>query len=142
MIYTSMGMKSSDAGWSGQARSALQTRLGIDAAVFVVDDPDHPGQLASCAAATLSRRLPSPANPSGLVGYVQWVGTVPEQRRRGYSRSALTALIGWLRDADSAVVELHATPEGLRLYQELGFAPARNPCLRRTVSWTDVATGC
>lgn len=117
--------------WEHEAERSFVERLGHDLAVFVVDHPDEPGRLVASAAGTISRRLPSPFNPNGLAGYVQWVCTDPEHRRQGHGRAVMTALLDWFTTEQVRAVELHATPAGLCLYRSLGFGDSGPRALRR-----------
>src|SRR5580765_1763236 len=89
--------------------------------------------------ATVSTRLPTPANPTGAYGYVQWVATDDAFRGRGYARAVMTEMLKWF-DARGGEVALHATTMGEPLYRSLGFWEGNGaPPLRRR-SW-DPAPG-
>jgi GNAT superfamily N-acetyltransferase len=130
LMYESIGIDASGTQWRQVAAEHMAERLGLDAAVFVVDDPSHPGHLVATGAGTIARRLPNPGNPGARIGYVQWVSTDPSWRRRGFARQIMLALLDWFRDNEVPVVELHAAPLGEPLYQELGFQEGRSPGLR------------
>ena len=70
-------------------------------------------------------------NLTGRSGYVQWVATEPELRRRGAGRAVMRALLAWYGAAGVTVVELHATSDGEPLYRSLGFDDDGPPALRR-----------
>ena len=109
-------------GWTAEAEAHLARRLDQDVVVFVVDDPDAPGHLVSCGAGTVWTRLPNawyPADPRA--GYVQWMSTEPEFRRRGLNRLVLRALLDWFDAEGIQLVELHASPMGAPLYRSEGF---------------------
>ena len=130
LMYEAMGLDATGTAWRRAAVTAMASRLGEDAVVFVADDPGTPGRLAATGAGVIATRLPSPANPAATVGYIQWVSTDPRWRRRGLARLITSTLIEWFRDRDVRAIELHATPEGAGLYRSLGFAPGANPGLR------------
>lgn len=130
VMFTSMGIATDDH-WREAAAEAFAARLADDVVGFVVDQPDAPGHLVSGGMGVLHRRLPSPTNPTGLVGYVQWVATDPRWRGRGYARAVLTEVLAWFDTRDVFKAELHATPAGEPLYRSLGFAVGDNPGLRR-----------
>ena len=117
--------------WQAAGMAAVRGRLGADLGVFVVDHAAEPGRLVASAAATVNRRLPTPFNGTGLVGYVQWVATDDEERGKGYGRAVMEALLDWLEERGCASIELHATADGEPLYRSLGFHEASNPALRR-----------
>lgn len=104
--------------------------LGDDVAAFVVDHPDEPGRLVASCAGTIVQRLPSPKNPSGLAGYVQWVATDPEFRRQGLSTAVMSQLLDWYRERGVSRVELHATSAGAGIYSSLGFVVGDYPGMR------------
>ncbi|TDC37144.1 GNAT family N-acetyltransferase [Micromonospora sp. KC213] len=119
--------------WQESARQVLRDRLdgpGATMAVFVVDAPDRPDNLAACASGTIDLRLGSPGHPTGQTGYVFNVVTEPGYRRRGYSRACLTALLDWYREHGVGRVDLRASAEGEPLYRSLGFADVSGPTLR------------
>ena len=122
LMYQAMGLDA--------AAAALPRRLGADAVVFVADVPGSAGRLAATGAGTIATRLPGPANRGATVGYIQWVSTDPQWRRRGLARLITAALLGWFREREVRAVELHATPEAAALYRSLGFGPGANPGLR------------
>lgn len=119
--------------WQQDAIAALRKLLPEqdgEMAAFVVDTPDQPGMLASCAIGVIDTRLPGPHNPSGEVGYVMSVATDPGYRRRGYSRACMRALLGWFSAQRITRVMLNASTEGEPLYTELGFAFSGDPQMR------------
>ena len=118
--------------WRDPARATLLARLGSDRptlAGFVVDRPDGAG-LAACALGSIEARLGNPWNADGLVGYVFNVATDPDQRRRGYSRACVTALLDWFAGRGIRTVDLRASPDGEPLYRSLGFQPTADPAMR------------
>jgi GNAT superfamily N-acetyltransferase len=96
---------------------------------FVTDAPDEPGVLAACSVGVIQRRLPGPANPSGLSAYILSVATDPRFRRQGHARAVVNATLDWLRARGIARVDLHASDEGEMLYRELGFHEPRGLAL-------------
>ncbi|HEV2344891.1 MAG TPA: GNAT family N-acetyltransferase [Actinocrinis sp.] len=96
---------------------------------FVTDAPDEPGVLAAGSVGVIQRRLPGPANPSGLTGYILSVATDPRFRRRGHARAVVVATLDWLRACGVPRVDLHASDEGEALYRELGFHEPRGLAL-------------
>jgi GNAT superfamily N-acetyltransferase len=117
--------------WREPARQVLLRRLAEPRptmVAFVVDRPG--GGLASCAVGTIEERLGSPDDRTGRCGYVFSVATDPDQRRRGHSRSCLTALIDWFRSEDVRRVDLRASSEGEPLYRSLGFVRTVDPAMR------------
>ena len=130
LMYASMGHDVSDPQWIEAARAAFDERLHDDLAVFVVDHPDRAG-LAASGAGTIAARLPAPNNIGGRVGYIQWIATDVDARRRGYARAVMRALLDWYGADDVPVIELHATAQAEPLYRELGFAGPGPVAMRR-----------
>ncbi|MFG2193761.1 GNAT family N-acetyltransferase [Streptomyces sp. NPDC048639] len=127
-----------DAPWRRASEEWFAVRLGAprDAAAFVVDDPEL-GVVCS-AVGICDSHAPGPANPSGRHGHVFNISTDPRCRRLGYARACLEALLSWCRDeAGAGVVDLHATPEGLRLYRSLGFVTPPYDALQLRLSSQD-----
>jgi len=110
--------------WQATAEAVLRERVGRDGGglpAFVVDDPDRPGRLASCAVGTLERRLPAPGHPDGLFGFVFNICTDPGSRSRGYARACTEALLAWFDEHRVTRIDLHASAGGEALYRSLGF---------------------
>jgi GNAT superfamily N-acetyltransferase len=133
LMYETMGAAGADRSWEDHALDQLRRRLGRDAAVYVVDNPDDPGRLAASMAGTINHRLPGPLNPTGLVGYAQWACTDPRYRRRGFARLVMVALLDWFEAHGVRVVELHSTPFAEDLYRSLGFSNQGPRAFRRRV---------
>ncbi|WP_430780097.1 GNAT family N-acetyltransferase [Actinoplanes sp. G11-F43] len=121
--------------WREPAGRSLARRLSTaepdhaDLAAFVAERPDGSG-LASCAVGVIEERLGNPHNADGRVGYIFNVCTEPDMRRRGYSRSCMTALLQWFRDRDVRAADLRASPHGEPLYTSLGFVRTSDPTMR------------
>lgn len=132
VLFESMGLPTAwDEHWRAEGERHVRERLGKDLAVFVVDDPSRPERLAASAAGTIAQRLPTPANATGLAGYVQWVCTDAQFRGRGFARAVMQGLLGWYDERGVGTVELHATPMAESLYLALGFDASGAGALRR-----------
>jgi GNAT superfamily N-acetyltransferase len=131
IMYAAMGQNPDDPEWRQAAQTMLRERLRRDMVAFVIEDPDRAGHIVASGAGTIAVRLPAPANHSGRVGYVQWIATEPEFRRRGYAKAITEALVTWFDRAGVKDVELHATADAEPLYRNLGFAEGPNAALRR-----------
>src|SRR4051794_32137259 len=95
LMFASMGMDVSGDEWTGNGLRHVRERLGDDLAAFVIDHPTEPGRLVASAAGTLASRLPTPVNPSGVAGYVQWVCTDSDHQQQGLGRKVMAALLAW-----------------------------------------------
>ena len=131
VMFASMGMDVTGEQWLHNGRQHVEDRLGTDVAAFVVDDPDAPGRLLASAVGTVASRLPTPVNPSGRAGYVQWVCTDEAHRGRGLGRQVMTALLGWFDEQGVLAVELHSTEPAEGLYASLGFSDEGPRAMRR-----------
>lgn len=125
-----MGLDGNSPRWLEEAERHFVARLGVDVQAVVVDDPGSDRLIAS-AAVVVAKRLPTPNNPDGRVGYVQWVATDSDMRRRGLARTVMGMLLGWCTDQGVSIVELHATPDGEPLYRSMGFGQEGGVPLRR-----------
>ncbi|MEV0396021.1 GNAT family N-acetyltransferase [Polymorphospora rubra] len=136
--------------WQPVALRSLRDRLAEpdgSLAAFVVDQPVDPAdapagaatgavgppRLAACVVGVVERRLGTPDNPSGEIGYVFNVSTDPGYRRRGYSRALMAALLGWYRERGIVVVDLVATADGEPLYRSVGFEASALPLMHLTL---------
>lgn len=119
--------------WTAAAAASVRGRLGRDLVVFVCDRPG--GGLVACGAGTVSVRLPSPWHPDARVGYVQWMSTDPDARRRGHARAVLRALVGWFGSQGIDTVELHASAAGAPLYRSEGFWGGSTGVAMRRRGW-------
>lgn len=90
---------------------------------LAVDERDH---LAGSAACHTFARLPSPTNLAGREAYVSHVFVAPAWRRRGIGRALVSAIVDDARRAGLVRVRLHATADGRRLYESLGFRLREN----------------
>jgi GNAT superfamily N-acetyltransferase len=125
--------------WAANVAATLSERSPDQLAVFVVDRPDGVGPpsggLVAVGAGTIAARLPSPRQPDGRGGYVQWMSTEPGYQRRGYGRAILARLLRWYDAQGIATVELHATPEGTALYRSEGFWEGTGAVALRRRPW-------
>jgi GNAT superfamily N-acetyltransferase len=128
-MYSAMGLDVTRREWREEATRMIRDRNGSeDCAVFVVDD--DVGTAVACGGVTVATRLPGPGVPSARFGYIQWMVTDPEYRRRGHGKAVFEAILAWLRVRGVTAMELHATPEGEALYRKYGFDDPMYPQLR------------
>ena len=134
VMLAAMGHDPSPEGWRQAARDLvpIDFEAGTKAA-FVVDHPDGDGRLIASAAGSITQWFPTVFNADGRYGYVQWVATDPEFRRRGHSRAVMVALLDWFRARGVALVDLRATTDAEILYRSLGFTDVDTPTLRLRV---------
>jgi GNAT superfamily N-acetyltransferase len=118
LMFKAVGAKPTPT-WALESTSLIKERLGYDLIGFVIDAPE--GGLAACGLVNIVPRLPRPGRHSRLAAYVQWVSTAPQHHRKGYARAVMDAILAETDKRGIEVVELHATPAGRHLYEELGF---------------------
>jgi ribosomal protein S18 acetylase RimI-like enzyme len=123
VMFESMGIDASHPGWRREFTRFMQTSLQKDESVvaLVVDDPSRPGLLAACGMGVVTQRLPNPSDPSGRVGYIASMVTLPQFRRRGCASAVLALLLGWFEARGVATIELHATAPSEPMYRAAGF---------------------
>jgi GNAT superfamily N-acetyltransferase len=142
LMFRSLGLTLDEDGWGSWRSSAVRAvsaRLGVDLAVVVAEDTGVPGRLVACGAGAVSERLPGPA-ADARVGYIQWMSTEPDFRRRGLGRAVLRALLEWFESEGVDSVELHASPDGAPLYRSEGFWEGSTGLALRRRPW-DPAPG-
>ena len=80
-------------------------------------------------------------NPSGKMGYIMNMYTVPEFRRRGICSAILKKLIDTGRGMGIHAFELHATKEGEPVYRRSGFEIHIEPTYRKYITMPGTASG-
>ena len=56
-------------------------------------------------------------------GYILNVYTHPDYRRQGLARKLVETCMEWCYANDVKIVTLHASPDGRKVYEQLGFTP-------------------
>ncbi|MBN1814443.1 MAG: GNAT family N-acetyltransferase [Anaerolineae bacterium] len=84
------------------------------------------GEAVGAGGVIIDQHIPTPGNPSGKVGYVLNVATVPGHRRRGIARRVLQTILAWLGEQGIQRATLHTSDVGRSLYESLGFEPVPN----------------
>lgn len=125
VMWDDMGYWPEDDAW--QKNTIDVFTQGIEADEFhaiVVDDPNEPGRLIACGLSNYAQQIPAFWNPSGKMGYFQWLCVEPNFRRQKIATEILQRLIEWLSLKGVDRAQLHATEDGKALYEELGFEPS------------------
>ena len=129
VMYDAMGVDHADPAWSASCADVLRAGLASGAmAAFVVEED---GRVVAGGVGMVEQRLPGPRNPSGRHGHVQSMATDVAARGRGYGRAVFGALMDWFDSVGVSSVDLHATPDGERLYRTYGFGEPRFTALVR-----------
>ncbi len=110
----------------------FRTHLGRDLSVYVIRAE---GRIVSCAFLLAVEKPMSPAFPNGMTGTVLNVYTRPSDRRKGYAKSIMEALIADAKERRLSVVELKSTEAGYPLYLAAGFSEDRSNY--RLMKWTN-----
>lgn len=88
------------------------------------------GQLVATAIGTLELGVPNPQCVKGRTVRLANVITLPEHRGHGYGTELIRDVIGWAQHIAADRVDLSATPDGYRLYQQLGFTETCAPRMK------------
>lgn len=121
VMFDAIGIRDEKDEWMHESRTTLASGLAAASIIgAVVERETEPGL---CAAGLLHvhAMLGSPRYPRGAVGYVGSIAVDPPSRRRGLGEAIVTSLVADARALGLERVELHATPEGERIYRRLGF---------------------
>ena len=118
LMFKAVGAKPTPS-WALESTKLIKERLGSDLLGYVIDAPE--GGLAACGLVNIVPRLPRPGRHSRLAAYVQWVSTAPQHHRKGHARAVMDAILAETDRRGIEVIELHSTPAGRRLYEDLGF---------------------
>jgi ribosomal protein S18 acetylase RimI-like enzyme len=79
------------------------------------------GELIASIGLVIHSIPPSMFNRVGKEGYIMNLVTLPDWRRRGIARALLEHVLAVLRSEAVPIASLHASHDGLNLYEELGF---------------------
>jgi GNAT superfamily N-acetyltransferase len=88
------------------------------------------GELVSTAIGTLELGVPNPQCVKGRTVRLANVITLPGHRGHGYGTRLVRDVIDWARRIAADRVDLSATPDGQRLYEEFGFIVTSAPRMK------------
>lgn len=131
MMY-SIDLTENRGSWLESTLNYFTQGLGNDSILGFVATVDH--QVVASAMAEIRTTVPSPRKPTGRIAYLHTVATLPTFRRRGVSRDLLRQLVETLSGYQVDALELHATNQGLPLYEQLGFVLRNGNEMRRWMS--------
>ena len=83
-------------------------------------EPDEERPIASIGL-VIHSAPPRPTNLVGKTGYIMNLVTLPAWRRRGIARALLSHVVEVLRAEGVPLATLHASDQGRKLYEDLGF---------------------
>ncbi len=88
------------------------------------------GHIVATAIGTLELGVPNPQCRRGRTVRLANVITVPAHRGRGYGTLLVRDVIAWARSIDADRVDLSATPDGQRIYENVGFHLTKAPRMK------------
>jgi GNAT superfamily N-acetyltransferase len=91
---------------------------------------DDSGRVAGGGGVLLSPWPANPKDPCTERAVILNVFTEPEFRKRGIARQIILTILDWVKEKDFRAVNLHASLEGRRLYEKLGFEATNEMRLR------------
>jgi GNAT superfamily N-acetyltransferase len=91
---------------------------------------DDSGRISGGGGVLLCPWPASPKDPCTERAVILNVYTEPEFRKRGIARQIMLTIMAWLKQRGLHAVNLHASAEGRRLYEKLGFEATNEMRLR------------
>ena len=82
---------------------------------------DGSGRVAAGGGVLLCPWPANPRDPCTELAVILNVYTEPEFRKRGIAWQVMLAIVAWLKQKGFRSANLHASDEGRRLYEKLGF---------------------
>jgi GNAT superfamily N-acetyltransferase len=79
------------------------------------------GAIVAGAGAMVLSWPPGVSDDRDRIAFVYNVFTEPDHRRRGLGRRLMDAIHAWCREQDIRSIRLHASADGRRLYESLGY---------------------
>lgn len=119
-------------GWRRSAQDWFRAHLDDPRVCIVVVQVGS--RVVSTAMAAIRDGVPSPGCPDGGDVLISNVCTRPQARRQGHGEVTFAAVLDWARSTGVARAELMATGDGLTMYEAAGFAAARYPAMRVSLS--------
>ena len=120
VLFHALGVDFERAYWESACRQVLLDGLSSgDLAAVIAETED--GTVVACAVGAVRRWLPSPRNPSGLMGYIGSMSTEEGWRRQGLGRQVVECLVEMLQGRGVTEIELHATESSEGLLSAVGF---------------------
>jgi GNAT superfamily N-acetyltransferase len=93
----------------------------LPAAKFVAWVAEVNGEIIGTSGVVMFERPPIYGNLSGMEAYVMNIYTIPNWRGSGVATALLGEIISYVRKTDARRIWLHATEDGKRLYEKVGF---------------------
>jgi len=128
LLYSDVDQVST-APWPGNAR-AWFTESIKDITSTRIPVIEIGGAVVATAIGTVEIGVPNPYCPRGRTVRLANVITLPEHRSHGYGSMLVADVIAWARTVQADRVDLSATPDGQRLYEQLGFVMTTAPRMK------------
>ncbi len=93
----------------------------IPANTFIAWIAEHDGKLVGTSGMAIWQVLPKYNAPTGNIGYVLNMYTLPEMRKKGIGTRLLNELISEAKSMGLDYLNLHASEEGMKIYRKAGF---------------------
>ncbi|HZD60431.1 MAG TPA: GNAT family N-acetyltransferase, partial [Anaerolineae bacterium] len=93
----------------------------IPSNTFIAWIAELEGKLAGTSGMAIWQVLPKYSAPSGKIGYILNMYTLPEMRGKGIGTRLLNELIGEAKSMGLDYLNLHASKEGMKMYRKAGF---------------------
>jgi GNAT superfamily N-acetyltransferase len=135
-VGTSAELDGMDRRYRRWARDRLRSGRLV---AFVVEGPR--GRIAASAGLWLMPLPPRPWTPGDVAPYLMSMYTEREDRGNGYATRLVRAAIRWAKAHGHSIVLLHASGQGRRIYEDLGFTPNSEMRLRMDVSKRTAGSG-
>jgi GNAT superfamily N-acetyltransferase len=103
----------------GSYRGWLRSRLRSGSVAAWIASVD--GTPAGSGLVFVLRHRPHPSDQTGLTPYLMGMYTDPAYRRQGIANAIVRAAMGWAKTAGYHAIVLHATDDGRKVYEDLGF---------------------
>ena len=115
--------------WIEHARDwfASQVDDGASTRMPVIDVR---GSVVAAAVGTVELGVPNPQCPRGRAVRLANVVTLPAHRGRGYATELVRDVITWAEAVGADRVDLSATANGRRIYEQLGFVLTSAPRMK------------
>ena len=91
---------------------------------------DVQGAIVAAAIGTVELGVPNPQCPRGLAVRLANVIPLPAHRGRGYATELMPDVISWAEVVGADRMDLSATPEGQRIYEQLHFTLTSAPRMK------------
>ena len=123
MMFAEMGVLETVPGWDRRAEEVLGFGLASARVVGVVAEVGAGAarRVVAGGVVQFDQRLPSPGDASTSRAYISSVCTEPAWRGRGLATDVVSELLVAAREGGVTVIELHATAQGCRVYERIGF---------------------